>query len=100
MSTDMSRPVDTREVPAGYHLAAVPDSCWRLASGKHCAMRGKNPCYEQAVAELNRRRDGRISASGRPAHDAWYPYCPAHLYGRWVEDGKVMVWILEADTDG
>ena len=24
----------------------------------------------------------------------WWAYCERHSFGRWIEDGKVMHWIL------
>lgn len=43
-------------------------------------------CGRPASAALDR-------GSGRPK---WYGYCddPTHLYGRWIEDGKVVGWRL------
>lgn len=44
-------------------------------------------CKNPSVAKLNR---------GTPSSPRWYHYCaePSHMYGRWVEDGKVMCWVL------
>ena len=93
----MERPVDHREVPEGYELAAEPDPDWRLVSGKRCRRgfgRGRPACTSEAVAELNRnaRRPG--------ARESWWAYCERHLYGRWVEDGKVMQWVLRERGTG
>lgn len=81
------------DVPEGYELAAVADADWRLAAGKRCR-RGashanggradRRPCGRPSTAELKR-------GSSRPQ---WWAYCIDHLYGRWVENGKVMHWIL------
>lgn len=27
----------------------------------------------------------------------WWAYCERHLYGRWIEDGKVVGWVLRQD---
>jgi hypothetical protein len=24
----------------------------------------------------------------------WWAYCPEHLYGRTIEDGKLMAWVI------
>lgn len=83
--------------PEGYEAAAVPDLEWRMVTApKRCRRqpvpRGK-ACGEQAVAETN--RGGRMRANRRGATlDSWWAYCPEHLYGKWIEDGKVMHWIL------
>ena len=93
-----TRPVDTREVPEGYHLTAVPESTlsssleWRLEAGRPCragASAYTTACGQPSVAAMNRGRRGR---------EAWWAYCGDHLYGRWIEDGQVMCWILEADA--
>jgi len=51
-------------------------------------------CREKAVAELNRklRRRGKV-------HDMWWAYCAAHMYGRWIEDGKIMSWRVRETGD-
>lgn len=94
----MTRPAPDREVPEGYELVAVEDRSWRLVSGKRCRWYGggyfQATCGAPAVAELDRDRTGR-----RPK---WWAYCPDHLYGRWIENGQVMHWILReiGDDDG
>jgi hypothetical protein len=96
---ETTRPVDNREVPEGYHLTAVPVSSlessgeWRLVTGKRCrasAGMHRKACGQPSAVELNR---------GTTHRPAWFAYCsdPAHMYGKWVEDGQVMCWILEAD---
>jgi hypothetical protein len=99
------RPDPQREVPDGFELVAVADPDWRPVIGKRCRRRGGPQmgvagnhllaCGKPSVAELNRGRYVRYKRV-----DSWWAYCPAHLYGRWFEDGKVMVWILRAKTDG
>jgi hypothetical protein len=27
----------------------------------------------------------------------WWFYCPEHMYGRWIEDGRVMEWFTRKD---
>ena len=88
---------ESREVPEGFHLVAVPDRSWRLVTGKRCRMRGgsKPACAQPSVAELDRSawRSGQHRSN-------WWAYCGSHLYGRWIADGVVMHWILKADDDG
>jgi hypothetical protein len=59
-------------------------------------MRG---CREVAVVELNREkwRPGRYAwvegrASGKVP--CWWAYCAEHMYGRWLEDGRIYSWRL------
>jgi hypothetical protein len=70
---------------------AVVDPDWRLDGTHLCARKlaGRRTCRRDSVAALNRhqRRHGRTV-------DAWWPYCERHLYGRWIENGQVMCWIL------
>ena len=93
----MNRPADTREVPEGCHLAAVPVASletggeWRPETGRRCragAGPGHRACGEPSVAAVNR---------GTIHYPRWFAYCPAHMYGKWIENGHVMCWILEAD---
>jgi hypothetical protein len=76
-------------VPAGYELTAVPDPGWVV--DEH-----PRPC---------RRAHGRGTfACGRPSAAVVYRgqsrqpwgYCGSHMYGRWIEGGQVMHWILRA----
>ena len=82
-------------VPEGCELVAVPDKDWRLVTGRRCRMRGGNAsaCGKPGVAELDRGRRVRYG-SGIIRQPSWWPYCIDHLYGRWLDDGKVMMWIL------
>lgn len=81
------RPADERYVPPGFELAAVPDTEWRLVTGKVCRFRSawRGPaCGRPSAAEF-------LRGWNRPA---WWAYCEQHLYGRWIEDGQVMQWIM------
>lgn len=82
---------------------AVPDAGiasageWRPLEpdvAKRCRrMTRRERCPNQAVAELNReRRLWRMR--GSVTRPAWWAYCSEHLYGRWIEDGQVMTWVL------
>lgn len=86
----MTRP-EPHEAPDGFEYVAVPDAHWRIASGKRCrasGQRGRSRCPNDCVAELNRSgwRDG--------AAPRWWAYCSEHMYGRWIEDGKVVHYVL------
>lgn len=72
---------------------------WRLVEGeKRCragASRKHTACRAPAVAELARRRR-RYSG---PSMDldgtvAWWAYCADHMYGRWIESGRILEWII------
>jgi hypothetical protein len=89
---------DEREVPEGYELTAVPSKDWRLVTGKRCRY-GSGPghpaCGAASIAELDRNSWSSTKRAN------WWAYCPEHLYGHWIEDGKVMHWILrEKQADG
>lgn len=77
------------ECPPGYHFEAVEHAGWEtpaVGAGR-CRYRvGRFACGRAAVATLWR---------GRPARK--WDYCQKHLYGRWIEDGKVMGWKLVRD---
>lgn len=93
-----------RVVPEGCELVAAPDDRWRVAAGKLCArrLRGQRTCRRASVAEFNRGQY-RFAATRRGSHrvDAWWPYCDPHMaeYGHWIEDGKVMHWVLREVKD-
>lgn len=79
---------ESREVPDGYELVAVPDKSWRLQSGKRCrsgAAPGRHACARPSVAEFKR---------GSKQYPSWWAYCADHMYGRWIENGQVWHWIL------
>jgi hypothetical protein len=76
------------EVPEGHEVVAIIDPEWEIDTGKPCryARQGHYPCGQPSAASLLR---------GWKRKTNW-AYCPAHMYGRWVEDGFVMHWILAA----
>lgn len=47
-------------------------------------MQAARGCGKPAIAELNRARHGKP--------DNWWAYCAEHMFGRWVEDGRVWQW--------
>jgi hypothetical protein len=77
------------EIPEGYEAVAVeegPD--WRITGElerlcSYVSSSGQR-CSGWPVAALQRGT----------ARKQWWTYCPDHTYGRWIEDGKVMHWIL------
>jgi hypothetical protein len=74
-------------IPGGYvgMIAADPDFRLDDAGGKRCRFTvgpGKKNCQRPAVATLRRGRAGR------------WGYCAEHLYGRWLEDGQVVGFVL------
>lgn len=86
-------------VPEGYHLEAVPAASlssggdWRIDATRRCrqAAYGRKACGAQSAAVLMRS----YGNGTRP-----WGYCADHMYGRFVEGGQVMCWILKADGDG
>jgi hypothetical protein len=78
---------ETREVPEGYELVAVLDEDWQVDETRRpcrrASGRGTPACRKPSAAVLYR------GERRRP-----WGYCPDHLYGRWIEDGRVMHWIL------
>jgi len=65
------------------------DSTWRLATAEEWATRKcRRPhCQRSADAAFNR---GYHSRHGKRA--SWWLYCSWHLYGRKIEDGRVLVY--------
>jgi hypothetical protein len=88
---------ESREVPDGFELAAVPDEDWRIEAGKPCRRAGARhkTCGKPSAAAVNQRHT-RAYGYGEPSRtvDSWWPRCPDHMDGNWVEDGQVMHWVL------
>lgn len=79
--------------PGQQWVAAEEGPTWRLQPGRPCRRwlaQPKRVCRAPSAAEINR---GAYTNRGRVPR--WWAYCPDHLYGRWVEDGQLMVWTLE-----
>jgi hypothetical protein len=67
----------------GWHWEVHPANGWRLVTGKRCragASPSQKACGRPSVAELDR--------------GTWWAYCEQHLYGKWVEGGRVVGWAL------
>lgn len=74
----------------GHHFEAVEQADWTVPSiGAGRCRYGVPSCKQPAVASLMR-------SNGRGGTSPW-DYCGEHMYGRWVEDGKVMGWRLVKD---
>lgn len=81
--------------PPGPDFVVAPDPRWRLVDGKLCrrivmvdGVRRK--CGAPSVAETNRG----LTTKRQGYQPLWWPYCAAHLYGRWVVDDTVYGWTL------
>lgn len=83
-------------VPDGYHLEVLdnePNWKYDPGTGRICRqMKCKNP----GVGAINR---GWTSHKTGKSYESWWYYCAEHLYGRWIEGGKLCRWILVADED-
>lgn len=82
-------PVPDREAPEGFEWVAVEDDSWRLAQGKRCRWGGgyhHKACGRPCAAEMMR-------CWGGGTRMVPWAYCEQHLYGRWIENGKIMHWI-------
>jgi hypothetical protein len=92
-------------IPEGFHLVAVREATlgsglpWRLEADSRCRA-GAGPRAGASGSGSGRPGCGKPSAAainrGTLHHPRWFAYCPAHMYGRWIEAGQVMCWILEA----
>lgn len=96
-----NRPDPPHEAPEGWTwtvevqgdpgtMGSIGGRFWELAdnpSGKQCRFsdHGKR-CEKPGVVRLNR---------GWGDKPRWWWYCADHLYGRWIEDGKVVGWELK-----
>ena len=86
-----SRPSQPDGLPHGFAWVVEPDEGplgWLTAmpaetSGNRCRLigPGHRSCGQPAVAWLRRGR-------------YYWAYCGGHLYGRWIEDGRVVGWRL------
>lgn len=89
------RPTPWSVPPEGYRFEAVEqDEDWitpAIGAGRCRYVVGRKACGLHAVATFMR---------GTGNKRAW-DYCGDHLYGRWIEDGKVMGWrLVRASSPG
>lgn len=77
----------------GYHREWLPDPDWRFGT-KYTKCRQPH-CPNPPVAEFDRLFTVR---GGRRVPRA-YAYCEQHLYGRKIENGQVLHWVLVPDDE-
>ena len=98
------RPEPGWEAPAGTEHIAVPEGeDWRPVTGKRCRAQAgdRKACGGPSVMEINRGRMTRRRLTGRYENrPCWWAYCADHTYGRWIEDGRVMHWIVREIEGG
>ena len=85
---------DPPAAPPGHHYEVETADGWRLAKGKRCRAGvgyRSSACGAPSVAELK-----RMWGTGW----RWWAYCAEHMYGRWVEGGRVVEWRLAEDEVG
>lgn len=78
--------------PEEFHFEPVEcDERWKLHIGSPCRsmLPGHIICRAPSVAALN-RGSKRVQ---------WWAYCAEHMYGKWIEDGRVWEWRLVANED-
>lgn len=94
--SDVARP-EPHPAPEGFVAVAVPEGPdWRVETGRQCRLATRNRrCPNPCVVALNRGR----RQYGRGLLDSWWAYCAEHMYGRWIEDGQVMQWIVVPADD-
>ena len=89
------RPTPSSPPAEGHHWEVSdhePYLRWRLVTDdeiERVCRGGGRGCKGQVVAMLNR---------GRPGTTRRFYYCADHLYGRWIEDEKVLHWRLVPDA--
>lgn len=87
----MKRPIHRDPAPDGFAYEAVeagPE--WTLNNdGKPCDCCRCRRCKAPAAAVLYRKARYRSGVRSIP-----WRYCSEHMYGRWIEGGKVMQWRL------
>lgn len=85
----------TEAAAMGRRLAVVdelqlPDSGWELGGeGRPCRRLARPACPNPSVATLGR---------GSKTPQRW-GYCAEHLYGRYLEDGRLLTTVLVVDKD-
>lgn len=90
----MNRPNPGGPPPPGYHHEPYSEHMdWRVpavnANGCRYMRPDRKACGRPAVASLFR---------GSKLTKTPWNYCEQHLYGGWIEDGKVMRWRVVRDS--
>jgi hypothetical protein len=78
----------------GYVWRAEPAPDWAVMDGTEKANRcrwGRPSCKRPAVAKLLRVMH---LGGGRGSRGVFWAYCEDHMFGNWLEDGRVMGWVL------
>lgn len=95
-SATMGPEQPSREPGPGLEWRAVVDEAWSTAAGDVTGMtcrrfQGHHTDHDgtPAVAVLFRT----VYRRGRRGRTR-YGYCAEHLYGRWIEGGKVCMWVV------
>lgn len=87
------RPAPSWPAPDGYRHEAVEEGDdWRVVDPAEMRACRMMRCETMLPAVAKLFREGKRSS--------WWYYCPAHMYGRWVEGGKVMGWRVVPDAKG
>lgn len=90
------RPIPWSPPPEGFHFEAVEQGPeWKtpsIGAGRCRFQVGRKACGKPTVATLMRPVYRHTGTKAQP-----WDYCADHLYGRWLEDGKVMGWRLIRD---
>lgn len=91
------RPAPWSLPPDGFHWEVVEQTDWispPVGAGRCRFMEGRKMCGDPADATLMRRHHSKFGTRQVP-----WDYCARHLYGRWMENGKVLGWRLVEDSD-
>jgi hypothetical protein len=78
-------------IPEDKQAVAIEDDQWTIREGGRCSRKrvsDEEECGRPAVAAVMRG----------VGITRWADLCDRHLYGRWVEDGKVWHWVLRPKT--
>lgn len=87
------RPRMPLSCPKGWTYAVAQASPeWRVQPDAVSRLCRRPGCDALGIAALNRGRVRHRPPYGKA--DCWWAYCAEHMYGKWVEDGKVMYWGL------
>lgn len=109
----MTRPPQPDTPPAGYVYvpAEEPEDGGSYAKPFVVLEPGETPrrcrwllnrraCGKPSVAKMNRGKTSYTGGSVGKTSEAWWHYCADHLYGRWIEDGRLMHWrLVPADLE-
>lgn len=90
----VERPTPWALPPDGFHFEVAEQGEWVIpAVGAGRCRYGKPACKKPAAASMMRTHHTKYGSQNVP-----WDYCADHLYGRWIEDGKVVGWRLAKVT--